>query len=224
MYCPNCGSQFSEGQKFCRACGTNLAIISKAVTLSDAIGRSDRGALPKIKVALGNINLEQVSADIARGLEHLTTEIQCSVPTDRVNRRRSRPPEQQREKHLVEGFKSFLGGIGFMIVLYILGGVLVLKIPPEKAARIPFELEPVIRNAWLFGLIPTLSGFGQIIASLFIRAPRPTPPEPVFPPTTRLPQPGREPNPPGSVTECTTELLESSPSGESRPGMAPPVK
>ena len=30
MYCPNCGSQNSDGLKFCRHCGTSLASISVA--------------------------------------------------------------------------------------------------------------------------------------------------------------------------------------------------
>jgi len=221
MYCPNCGNQSSEGQKFCRTCGTNLAIISKAVSLSEAIGRSDRGVLSKIKVSLGNVKLDQVSTDIAQGLEQLTDEVQCYFPTTPPHRRqRSRSPEQRREKYLVEGFKSLLGGLGLMIVLYVVGGVLVLRIPPEKAARIPFELEPVIRMAWLLGLIPALSGLGQIIASLFIRTSRVTGHESVSSPAAAMSQPSRRTSPAASVTEHTTQLLESSSSGDQRPRIA----
>jgi hypothetical protein len=31
MYCPNCGSQNTDGLKFCRHCGTNLSAVSVAV-------------------------------------------------------------------------------------------------------------------------------------------------------------------------------------------------
>jgi hypothetical protein len=109
-----------------------------------------------------------------------------------------------------------------MIFFYFLGSVLVLKIPPEKAARIPFEVEPVIRMAWLFGLIPALSGLGQIIAGLFIHMPRPTANEPALSVVTS--QLIQEMSPPSSVTEQTTELLESSSSGRSPSGVAQPVK
>lgn len=31
MFCPKCGSQ-SEAERFCRMCGTNLVLVSDAVT------------------------------------------------------------------------------------------------------------------------------------------------------------------------------------------------
>src|SRR5260221_13922543 len=34
----------------------------------------------------------------------------------------------------------------------------------------PFELDSLIRVLWLVGLIPTLSGFGRIIAGLSVRS------------------------------------------------------
>src|SRR5262245_41070313 len=32
MYCPNCGSNQSEGKKFCTICGTNLQIVTQALS------------------------------------------------------------------------------------------------------------------------------------------------------------------------------------------------
>ena len=32
MYCPKCGSQSDENTKFCRTCGTDLNIVSQAIT------------------------------------------------------------------------------------------------------------------------------------------------------------------------------------------------
>jgi hypothetical protein len=32
MFCPKCGSNQSEGKRFCTACGTNLAAVSQALT------------------------------------------------------------------------------------------------------------------------------------------------------------------------------------------------
>ena len=32
MYCPSCGAQNIDDPKFCRACGTNLSLVSKALT------------------------------------------------------------------------------------------------------------------------------------------------------------------------------------------------
>jgi hypothetical protein len=213
MYCPSCGTEFTKGQKYCRSCGTNLMLVSKAVTLGEAIGRSDRGAVPKMKAVIENLGLDKMTADISKGLEEMTREIEQGIKTSRSPRRRKSPEEQRqerREKLITGGFVSFFTGIGLAIFLYYLGGALVLRIPPEKLARVPFELEPVVRIAWLLGLIPALSGFGQIIAGLLTR---PAPVERVEAfqplPTTVVTEPSR-PDLVSSVTEHTTELLEGS--------------
>ncbi|MGZ5435613.1 MAG: double zinc ribbon domain-containing protein [Pyrinomonadaceae bacterium] len=41
MFCPQCGTESPADLKFCRMCGANLRVIGKAVTLSEAIARSD---------------------------------------------------------------------------------------------------------------------------------------------------------------------------------------
>jgi len=32
MYCPNCGGQIEETQKFCRSCGANVSLVPQALT------------------------------------------------------------------------------------------------------------------------------------------------------------------------------------------------
>ena len=59
--------------------------------------------------------------------------------------------------------------IGLGTFLFFLGHNLVLKLPPDAIAQIPFELTPVLHVLWLVGLIPTLSGLGRIIAGFSIR-------------------------------------------------------
>ena len=96
-------------------------------------------------------------------------------------------------------------GVGLTIFLYFLSAALVLKLPPEVIAQIPFEIEPVVKMIWLFGLLPATSGIGHIIAGLLIR-PRPDQPE-------QLEQPSEAPalNPAHvSVTDHTTNLLTKS--------------
>jgi hypothetical protein len=210
MFCPNCGSQFSEGQKFCRTCGTNLAIISKAVTLSDAIGRSDRGAMPKIKAAIENLNLGQAPAEISKGLEQMSHEIERGFHGSSRRHRRQKSPEEKREHYIVNGFISLFTGVGLAVFLYYIAGAIHLNIPPERAARIPFEIEPLIRSAWLVGLIPALAGLGRIIGGLLIRPLRPERAEALRPPQPMASLEPPTPSPLGSVTEHTTELLDSS--------------
>src|SRR6185295_13422214 len=76
--------------------------------------------------------------------------------------REKKTPERRREDHRVKGTISFFSGIGLTIFLYNLAGAVVLKLPPEVLAKIPFELEPMIRVLWTVGLIPTLSGAGHL--------------------------------------------------------------
>lgn len=44
MHCPNCGKETSTDQKFCRACGMNLEVVSKAVESHQSGSDSDKPA------------------------------------------------------------------------------------------------------------------------------------------------------------------------------------
>ena len=211
MYCPQCGTESSEGLQYCRTCGANLKVIGKAVTLSEVIARSDRGPLPKIKEMMKNLKLEHVSEEVSRALDKMNNEIIKSSDAPRVHKPwwpAKKTAEERREKHIVKGTAALFSGIGLMIFLYYFCGALVLKVPPDVLAKIPFELEPAVRIFWLVGLIPTLSGLGHIIAGLSIRrGPAKRLDAPI-----RLPEEvaAHPPHPamPGSVTERTTSLLD----------------
>ena len=63
MYCPQCGTESQTAVvQYCRVCGANLKVIGKAVSLSEAIARSDRGPLPKLKEMVKGLNVEHYSA------------------------------------------------------------------------------------------------------------------------------------------------------------------
>ena len=185
MFCPQCGTESSSGQPYCRSCGANLKVIGKAVSLSEAIARTDRGPLPKIKEMMKSLKIEQVSDDVSRALEQMNQEIvkhsgslMTSQPVsfeEMVEKRREKQrakkektAAQRREKHIVQGLISLFSGVGLMIFLYYLSSVLVLKLPERILAEAPFEIDPVVRMIWLVGLMPTLTGVGRILAGLSI--------------------------------------------------------
>lgn len=213
MYCPQCGTESSAGLQYCRSCGANLKVIGKAVSLSEAIARSDRGPLPKIKEMMKNLKLDHVTEEVSRALDQMNTEIVRSTnDLPRVKpywpRRKEKTPEQRRESHIVKGTISLFSGTGLMIFLYYLTGALVLKLPPEIIAQAPFEIDPVVRILWLVGLIPAMSGLGRIIAGLTIR-----PSKPVYQIESQpLPADRESPNefyqPPASISEHTTNILQ----------------
>jgi hypothetical protein len=230
MYCPQCGTDSSTGQPFCRSCGANLKVIAKAVSLSEAVARSDRGPIPKIKEMIKGIKVDQVTEEIARALDHVKTEINRSASASSAERKerrerfrlkREKTLEQRRENHLVRGSITFFSGMGFTLFLYYLSHAIVLNLPPDVISQIPFELDPVVRIIWLVGLLPTFSGLGRIAAGLLIKGAKvrsleagvdpqqslPANATPYEPPRLISTEPVLQPAP-GSVTDHTTELLD----------------
>jgi hypothetical protein len=175
MYCPKCGIESSSDQRFCRSCGANLKVIGKAVALSEAIARSDRGPIPKIKEMMESAKIKKTTEDVSSALDQMSHDISQNPKGKEhahpwwLQFKDERSPERRREDHLVKGAAALFSGIGLMIFLYYLSAAIVLKIPPETLARLPFEIEPVVKMIWLVGLIPALSGLGRMVAGLMIK-------------------------------------------------------
>lgn len=234
MFCPQCGNESPAGQHYCRSCGSNLRVIGKAVSLSDAISKTD-GVPAKIKEIMSNIKIAHVTDEVSRAMDTMNREItRSSVEHWRKSRlRKEKTAEERRERHLVRGAVKLFGGGGFTIFLYFLAHALVLKLPPDFVARIPFEVDPVVRVMWLIGLIPMLSGLGHIIAGLTIRREparqiefpeqsplRPLGIDPVAAETV-LYEPRQTTIPreaPPSVTDRTTNILEKDPTRRTSEG------
>jgi hypothetical protein len=213
MYCPQCGTESSSNLQYCRVCGANLKVIGKAVSLSEAIARTDRGPVPKIKEMMKSLKMDQISDEVSRALEQMNQEMlkdsgslaQMKPWGSRRWLGKKKTARERREKQITHGVISLFSGAGLMIFLYFLSSVLVLKLPADVVAQVPFEIAPVARMIWLVGLIPVLTGMGRIFAGLTIR-PDPTPSLELpgkSPETNELPS-GYEP---ASVTERTTNLL-----------------
>ncbi len=219
MFCPQCGLESQAELKYCRSCGANLKVIGKAVTLSEAIARSD-GVPAKIKEMVQNLKVEKVTDEVSRAMEKMNQEIARSTAEHRQRpprlRRREKTAAERRERLLTRGLIKLGWGSGFSIFLYFLLHSMILKLDPNIISKVPFEIDSVVRVAWLIGLIPVLSGFGHIIAGLAIKPgpakeialsdtpplridPAPTGPEPTVASTREIPP---------SVTERTTNILD----------------
>jgi len=215
MFCPQCGTE-SQATQYCRACGANLKVIGKAVALSEAVARSDRGPLPKIKEMIKEFKVDHVSDEVSGALDRMNQEI-AKISPESEKRKRSGPwiqfgrkktPAEKREQHISKGVVSLFSGAGLTIFLYYLSAALVLKLPPHIVDQIPFEIDPVVKVLWLFGLLPAMSGLGHIIAGLLIR-PQPEQ-QPQFDQVVTPPREltDRPLTNPVSVTDHTTNLLE----------------
>lgn len=210
MYCPQCGTEAAADQRFCRSCGANLKIIARAVSLGEAVARSDRGPLPKIKAIMTELKAQHATEEVSRAMERMNEEIVSGIQHEQE--KKEEKLRIRRENHIAKGLAAIGAGIGIMIFLYYFAGVVVRLIPPETLARIPFPLEPALHAAWIVGLIPTLAGTGRFIGGLLTRTERKRAlkarsaeqaPEMI----------AAEPEPqplPRSVTEGTTELLDES--------------
>lgn len=186
MFCPQCGTQSPDELKFCRTCGSNLKVISKAVTLSEAIARSD--SVPaKVKDLVKNLKIEKVTDEVARAMEKMNQEIAHTAGDHRDwmrarsrdeirreirQRRKEKTAEQRRERLLTHGFVTMFSGIGLGGFLYIIGHSVVLNLSPDQISKIPFDLYSLLHVIWMIGLIPTLTGFGRVMAGLSIRRDR----------------------------------------------------
>jgi hypothetical protein len=220
MYCPKCGAEGTDTQNYCRKCGVNLALVGKAVSVSEVIARGDSGLLPKIKSVMGNLKLDEVSEQVAEHVEAIGREVERSVREKKDEARRrhghewpwgKRTPEERRNKLFEKGFSSFFGGIGFMVLLYVVGHFVQFRIPPEVYLKVPFDLDQAIRLAWLLGLVPALTGLGQVAAAFMIHGTSTAPEVAARPDTAPLLEATSAEalaEPPPSVTEQTTRQLD----------------
>ena len=142
MYCPQCGTESQTAVvQYCRVCGANLKVIGKAVSLSEAIARSDRGPLPKLKEMVKGLNVEHVGEEVSRALDKMNQElaeisgekpaVQHRIQIGQSSRRKKKTPAERRENHITSGIISLFSGVGLMIFLYFLSGALILKLPPD---------------------------------------------------------------------------------------------
>jgi len=228
MFCPQCGTDSAEGQHYCRSCGTNLKVVGRAVSLGDAISKTD-GVPAKIKEIMSSPKIAHVTEEVSRAMERMNAEITRSSVEHRRERRlqrrqrKEKTAEERRERHLTKGAIKFFTGGGLTIFLYILFHSVQLRLPPDVVNAVPFAIDPVVRSLWAFGFLPMLSGVGHVIAGLSIKV-RPqsqiesTDDSPLRidsgVSTPRLtPEPGttRRGESPASVTERTTNILDRDP-------------
>jgi hypothetical protein len=229
MFCPQCGTDSAEGQHYCRSCGTNLKVVGRAVTLGDAISRTD-GVPAKLKEIMNNPKIAHVTEEVSRAMEKMSAELTRSSAEQRWERRRLRrerkekTAEERRERHLTKGAIKFFTGGGLLVFLYFLFHAVHLNLPPDVVANAPFAIEPVVHSLWAIGFVPILSGVGHIIAGLSIKVR----------PQKQIESPGESPlrieeqsppyarpdpeitiastrQPPTSVTERTTNILDRDP-------------
>lgn len=230
MYCPKCGSESQENQRFCKACGVNLQIVNEALG-------SGEDTLGKLRIDVDTIMKDVV--DFTKGIKPAWNK----MTEQNRSHRDTHPIENKDEKHdreftmpkdylsyswqhnLRNGLLSLFGGAGLGIVLYLLSDTAIaegLIRSAEEIARRPLTgLEQVLRLIWIVALIPVLKGIAQIIYAAFFAESIKTLTERIAPRPLIAPEPVRTSftgmnEPPSSVTENTTQFFGEEAGGKMR--------
>ena len=190
MYCPKCGAEAVEGQRFCKVCGTNLQLIINIVkgggkgpgpwnfdpeemkrNITDFVDSWKRG-FPHEHANKWKAEWQQFQQ--GRPARHSARDLRRRS-RDEARRRNLPQPGQwmkySRQHNFKEGLKSLFGGAGLSFLFFKIGqevlnsGVIgqIPGIDPPQA----HGLEVLARVFWLVMLIPVLKGFGQLIYATF---------------------------------------------------------
>ena len=197
MFCPKCSSPATEGQRFCRQCGTNLGAIVDAMD-----GRRGPVDFERLKVDLKDLGtslrtgFEQAhkefkktqhfsrrqrrqqqrrtqhwGAAVAETAASAATDVTTAVFTPGPKPKRSRA---SRRYHLQKGILSIFSGGAITGAYYFF-----LKTAAESGLLASLErlvlqhnpdltgLLPVIQMLWVFGLIPIATGLGHLLNGMF---------------------------------------------------------
>ncbi len=223
MFCPKCSSEVVEGQKFCKACGTNMQLVT------DAINRSDD------TLSQFGIDVEALKRNATEFVRNMKAGIVVKGDwknKERVERHLERQRKRERERHLPKpkdwlpyswqhnlkhGLISLFTGAGLGFLLYYIGRVMINEgtiADIEAAAGQHIRgLETLMSLLWMIALIPVLKGLAQIIYAAFFGESLSKLAEKFLPPPQAEPERttagfGRLEEPMPSVTENTTQFFE----------------
>jgi hypothetical protein len=142
MFCPNCGSTQSDELKFCKSCGSNLALVREALITGQAPPKFDWS---KTWVA-----------------EMLQSSEQAVRKEKELERLKGITPEVKRRNEIKAGVITSSVGIGLMILLFFLMQGIILSGRPSPGAA------EILSRIWIAGVIPFFVGVALIINGAFV--------------------------------------------------------
>lgn len=227
MFCPKCGVEPTEVQRFCKNCGTNLQAVNEALGDGDwakDIFGIDKNTISRYADSVKNWGQTNWGGE-GQTAEARRTTRKLKQEERELRRRYPRPKEWMSyswQHNLKNGLLSLFSGAGLAYLFYYLGH------PPvseeiihaiREASQHELRALPILLGlVWLLPLISALKGVAQIIYAAFFAESMATLAE-RFTPPLRLEQPKIEQElpssetadfsePPPSVTEHTTKIFE----------------
>ena len=191
MFCPKCGGEATESQRYCKTCGTHLQMIYDALGGSEHKGPYS-GIVSKIDVEALSRNARKFAESWKAGWSGFshsgaegwkagwvapTAENKPAKVTASPQAPLPKPKEwlrYSRNHNLREGLLSLFAGTGLGIALYYFSrppyiGDVLKGIGALNHGNV--DLDAITRLAsllWLFAVIPVLKGLGQIFyAAIF---------------------------------------------------------
>jgi len=185
MFCPKCGSQTVEGQRFCKTCGTNIQLINDAIKGGDGpqapfgidVDALTRNAKEFAESWKRNWNPKVVGLKVDQQRVDSLRAQRDARRKERAEARRQNLPKPREymsyswQHNLRSGLVSLFWGSGLGVVLYYLGRTMLdnglIGQIEEASGKHLQGLEPLVRMIWLIALLPVLKGLARIIYAAF---------------------------------------------------------
>jgi hypothetical protein len=188
MYCPKCGSESVEAQRFCKACGTNLQLINDALNSPGPFGLNVEELAKNAKEFAQSFKSNWSGANFKVGVPDLhgsrSQEVRERYRAAREIRRRAREEARRQnlprpkeymsyswQHNLRNGLVSLFWGTGLGVLLYYLSqnaieSGLIRRLEETSNGHVQ-GLEPLVRMMYLIALLPMLKGLAQIFYASF---------------------------------------------------------
>jgi len=192
MFCPKCGGESLETQRFCKACGTNLQLINNALSGGDgpqgpfgidveALAKNARDFAQSWKTSWSGAHMKIGVSDLsgsrsseASEARRIGREIRRKAREEARRQNLPKPKEYLSyswQHNLRNGLLSLFSGAGLGVLLYYLcqtaiDAGLIRQIEESSRGHVQ-GLEPVVRMMWLISVVPVLKGIAQIIYASF---------------------------------------------------------
>lgn len=238
MFCPKCGSESLETQRFCKACGTNLQLINDALRTGDsppgpfgididALARNAKEFAQSWKTSWSGVNAKINTSEhgsLSDSIEQhrIAREIKKRAREEARRQNLAKPKEYMSyswQHNLRDGLVSLFWGGGLGVVLYYLSQEAIkagLLQRIEEASNVRLEgLEPLVRMFWMIALLPMLKGLARIIYAAFFA-------ESMAVLTARFTPPALLEEPKPFLKQDTAPVAEREPARRYEPSVEPP--
>lgn len=191
MYCPKCGGESVEAQRFCKACGTNLQLINDALRTGDSpgpFGLNVEELAKNAKEFAQSFKSSWSGANFKVGVHDVhgsrSQEVRDRIRAARLIRRQAREEARRQnlprpkeymsyswQHNLRNGLVSLFWGTGLGVLLYYLSqnaidSGLIRRLEESSNGHVQ-GLEPIVRMVYLIALLPMLKGLAQIFYAAF---------------------------------------------------------